>query len=122
MPSNRARNGRRANESKGGNSQRQAGGSRDGTPGASQTRRGGKSAATVNRSTDNSQNGPAIQNSSTAQEEHASAGFNSEAVEAALKQGFEAKATLYKPEAKPQNARSESPWGVKRESLKIALS
>ena len=42
-------------------------------------------------------------------------GYNSDAVEALLKQGYEARAPLYRPEVKSQGTKAESPWGVKRE-------
>lgn len=119
MPSNRARNGRRGNDSKGANQHRSTTGSRDGTPSASQSRRGGKVAPNVNRSTDiAAQNGPATQATLPPQDEHAPlAGFNADAVDAALKQGFESKAPLFKPEAKPQITKPEGPWGMKGESI-----
>jgi len=41
------------------------------------------------------------------------AGFNRGAVEVMLKQGYDSKAPLYKPEAKSQITKAESPWGVK---------
>lgn len=118
MPPNRARNGRRGHDSKSANQNRSTAGSRDGTPGAGQSKRGGKTAPGVNRSADSgAQNGPATQSALPSQDEHVPlAGFNPDAVDAALKQGFESKAPLFKPEAKPQTTKPESPWGVKGES------
>lgn len=46
------------------------------------------------------------------------AGFNSDAVAAMLKQGFEAKAPVYKPEAKTQT-KAESAWGAKGKQSSI---
>jgi len=119
MTVNRARNGRRGNDSKGANQNRSTAGSRDGTPGAGQSKRGGKTGPGINRSADTgTQNGPATQLALASQDEHVSpAGFNPDAVDAALKQGFESKAPLFKPEPKPQTTKPESPWGVKGESI-----
>jgi hypothetical protein len=119
MPSNRARNGRRGNDSKGANQHRSTAGSRDGTPGASQSRRGGKSAPNVNRSTDTAApNGPATQATLPSQDEHVPlAGFNPDAADAVLKQGFDSKAPLFKPEAKPQTTKPEGPWAIKGGSI-----
>ncbi|KEF63762.1 uncharacterized protein A1O9_01740 [Exophiala aquamarina CBS 119918] len=115
MPSARARNGRRGNDSKSANPNRSTAGSRDGTPGAGQSKRGGKTGPGVNRSADTgAQNGPATLSALPSSDEHVPlAGFNPDAVDAALKQGFESKAPLFKPEAKPQTTKTESPWGVK---------
>lgn len=121
MPPHSTRNGRRGNDSKGANQHRSAtstASSRDGTPGANQSRRGGKTASGLNRSTETAaQNGPASPASPAIQDEHIPhAGFNAGAVDAALKQGFDSRAPVFKPEAKPQPTKSESPWGLKGQS------
>lgn len=121
MPAHSTRNGRRGNDSKGASQHRSATSttsSRDATPGANQSRRGGKNAPGLNRSTETAaQNGPASPASPAIQDEHiAHAGFNAGAVDAALKQGFDSRAPVFKPETKPQPTKSESPWGLKGES------
>ncbi|EXJ78217.1 hypothetical protein A1O3_09378 [Capronia epimyces CBS 606.96] len=63
--------------------------------------------------TDSVHNGPASQNTPPPEQHVATAGFNSDAVEAILQQGYDAKAPLYKPETKTQTAKPESPWGLK---------
>ncbi|KIX01664.1 uncharacterized protein Z518_09390 [Rhinocladiella mackenziei CBS 650.93] len=114
MPGHRTRNGRRGNDPRGANQQRQSAGSRDAAFNAPQGRRGGKASSNISKSTDNIQNGPATQTSLPLADDHGPMpGFNSDAVEAMLKQGYEAKAPLYKPDAKSQGAKSESPWGMK---------
>ena len=118
----RNRNGRRGNDSRGANQQRQAAGSRDGTPNTQQNRRGGKVGSNINKSNDSAQNGSAPQTQLLPPDEHIPIeGFNSDAVDAMLKQGFEAKALLYKPEPKPQSAKQDNPWGTKRESAPHTL-
>ncbi|KAK4938615.1 hypothetical protein LTR10_020966 [Elasticomyces elasticus] len=108
------RNGRRGNDSKGASQQRQPGGLRDGTPNSNQSKRGGKSSSNVNRSADNTSNGPSSQTSVPPPDDHVPiAGFNAEAVEAMLKQGYATKAPLYKQDSKPQTAKSDGPWGAK---------
>lgn len=117
---NRNRTGRRGNDPRGASAnqqQRQSAGSRDGIPIAQQqSRRGGKLGSTMNKSiSDNTQNGPLAQPSVPPPDDHVPiAGFNSDAVAAMLKQGYDAKASLYKPDAKVQT-KPESPWGAKRE-------
>ena len=119
----RNRNGRRGNDPRGANQQRQAAASRDGTPNAQQNRRGGKAGSNIIKSSDGTQNGPAVQTQLSPPDEHIPiAGFNSDAVDAMLKQGFEAKAPLYKPEVKPQPTKPDNPWGAKRESSAACLS
>ncbi len=115
----RNRNGRRGNDARGANHpQRQPATSRDGTPNPQQqNRRGGKAGSGLNKSasSDHTQNGPSTQAALAPPDDHGPiAGFNSDAVEAMLKQGYEAKAPFYKLDAKAQ-PRPESPWGVKRE-------
>jgi hypothetical protein len=80
-----------------------------------QGRRGGKAAANVNRSMDNLQNGPTMQSVLSPSDGYVPAA-GLEAVEAMLKQGCDAKAVPYKPETKPQTAKADTPWGVKRKS------
>ena len=112
----RNRSGRRGNDPRGANQQRQAAASRDGTPNAQQSRRGGKAGSNINKSNESAQNGPTAQTQLPPADEHVPiAGFNSDAVDAMLKQGFEAKAPLYKLEAKQQPAKPDNPWGTKRE-------
>jgi hypothetical protein len=45
------------------------------------------------------------------------AGFNADAVKEILKNGFDGKATLYKPDTKAQTVTQnpQGPWGAKRE-------
>lgn len=115
MPPKSTRNGRRGNDSSANQhrSTTSTASSRDATPGATQSRRGGKSTQGLNRSTDTAS--PA---SLPGQDEHVPhVGFNAAAVDAVLKQGFDAKAPLFKPESKPQPTKSESPWGLKGKSL-----
>ncbi|KIW17094.1 hypothetical protein PV08_04285 [Exophiala spinifera] len=113
----RNRGGRRGPESRGPNQQqRPSGGSRDGTPGATQGRRGGRGGgSTLNRSSDGMQNGSSSHTAaSTPSDDHVPmTGYNSGAVEAMLKQGYDARAPLYKPEAKTPATKPESPWGAK---------
>ncbi|KAK5045151.1 hypothetical protein LTR84_009484 [Exophiala bonariae] len=121
------RNGRRGNDSKGANQHRSTTSttsSRDGTPGATQNRRGGKPPQGLNRSTETVvQNGPASPASLPGQDEHVShVGFNPAAVDTVLKQGYDAKAPVFKPESKTQPTKSESPWGPKRESSTLPSS
>lgn len=100
---------------RGANQQRQSGGSRDGTPGASQGRRGGRGGSSVNRSAGSMQNGSVSHTASTPTDDHNPMnGYNSGAVEATLRQGYDAKALLYKPDAKAPATKPESPWGAKR--------
>ncbi|KAJ9647711.1 hypothetical protein H2204_000341 [Knufia peltigerae] len=99
---------------RGANQQRQSGGSRDGTPGASQGRRGGRGGSSVNRSAGSMQNGSVSHTASTPTDDHNPMnGYNSGAVEATLRQGYDAKALLYKPDAKAPATKPESPWGAK---------
>jgi hypothetical protein len=71
----------------------------------------------MNRNTDAAQNGSSTLTMISPPNDHAPmTGYNSEAVEAMLKQGYEARAPLYRPEVKSQGTtKAESPWGVKRE-------
>ncbi|KAL2444530.1 hypothetical protein ABEF95_016998 [Exophiala dermatitidis] len=134
----RTRNGRRGNDPKNASQQRQSAGSRDGnsTPhantGSSQQSRKGAGAGAksgsnnVSRSTDNNgQNGSTAQGQTTttslpsSEEQYTpTAGFNYDAVDAALKQGYDLRAPLYKPEPNvAQPARPETPWGLKPGSM-----
>lgn len=116
MTSGRTRNGRRGNDSKGALQQRQHGGPKDGTPNATQSRRGGKSSSALNKSAENASNGSSGHTSVAPPDDYVPMpGFNAEAVEAMLKQGYAAKAPMYRPETKPTTARSDAPWGAKRE-------
>lgn len=120
-PRNRA--GRRGNDPRGTNSNQHrqstsaSAGSRDSTANTNHNRRGGKSGSNLSKSTDNIQNGPAATLTSLPpQDDHVSlAGFNAAGIEAALKQGFDPKAPLYRPDTKSQPTTPQSPWGVKRE-------
>ncbi|EXJ56778.1 hypothetical protein A1O7_07122 [Cladophialophora yegresii CBS 114405] len=122
MPHNRNRAGRRGTDSRGANSNphRQSTSasavSRDGAN-ATQNRRGGRGSSNLSKSTDNVQNGPTAPAASLPPpDDHVPmAGFNAGAVEALLKQGYEPKTSLYKPEAKSQTPSPSSPWGAKRE-------
>merc|ERR1711939_880391 len=108
------RGGRKGPDPRGANQQRQSGGSRDGTPGPSQSRRGGKAGSSMHRNTDAAQNGSSSQSMISPPNDHVrTTGYNSDAVEALLKQGYEARAPLYRPEVKSQGTKAESPWGVK---------
>ncbi|EXJ73999.1 uncharacterized protein A1O5_02293 [Cladophialophora psammophila CBS 110553] len=91
--------------------------SRDGSSNTHQNRRGGRGGSNLSRSSDNLQNGPlTTPNTVSPQDDHVPiAGFNSDVVEAMLKQGYEAKAPLYKSDIKSQTTTPQSPWGVKRE-------
>src|SRR6202000_1453215 len=99
----RTRAGRRGNDSRGANSNQHrqstsaSAGARDGTN-SNQNRRGGKGAANLSKSTDNIHNGPPTTSTTLPPpDDHVPiAGFNSDAVEAVLKKGYETKATLYK--------------------------
>ncbi len=113
MTFHRVRNGRRGNESRGASQPRLSAPSRDGSSSMSQGRRGGKAASSVNRSMDNSQNGPPMQSVLPPPDGYIPAP-GLDAVEAMLKRGCDAKAVPYKPETKPQNTKSDTPWGVKR--------
>ncbi|ETI26204.1 hypothetical protein G647_02981 [Cladophialophora carrionii CBS 160.54] len=124
MTNNRNRAGRRGNDSRGANSNlhRQSTSasavSRDGTN-ANQNRRGGKGPSNLSKSTDNVRNGPnAPATSLPPPDDHIPmAGFNAGAVEAMLKQGYEPKTSLYKPDAKSQAPSPSSPWGAKPGSM-----
>lgn len=127
MPPRSTRNGRRGNDSKGAGQHRSTtstASSRDGTPGAPQSRRGGKLPHSLSRPTDTAaQNGPASPASLPGQDEHVfHVSFNLAAVDAVLKQGFDGKAPVFKPESKPQPTKSESPWGPKGESSPLSFS
>ncbi|EXJ88433.1 hypothetical protein A1O1_05363 [Capronia coronata CBS 617.96] len=113
MPGHRNRNGRRGNDPRGTNPQRQSTGPRAGTPNASQARRGAKAGSNMNRSIDSVHNGSARQATPPPEQHVAMAGFNSDAVEAVLRQGLDTKAPVYKPETTPQTTKPESPWGLK---------
>lgn len=116
MTLRRIRNGRRGPESRAANQQRHSAGPRDGSSSTSQSRRGGRGGLNANRSTDNFQNGPKSQSPLPPPDDHVPMpGFNREAVEAMLRQGYDMRAPLYKPETKSQTGKPESPWGVKRE-------
>lgn len=116
------RNARRANDIRPNSQSRQAPAPRDVATSANQSRRGGKSGASaMSRSTNNSRNGSLSQATpSTYEEPPPVASSNVGSVDAALKQGFDSNAPVYKPEAKPQPARSESPWGTKGAPLRFA--
>jgi len=114
--------GRRGKDSRGSNqnsnNQRQstsAAASRDGSHSVTQNKKVGKQGSNLSKSTDNVQNGPTSPATSVPPpDDHApTAGYNSGAVEAMLKQGYDGKATLYKPDAKAQTSNPQSPWGVK---------
>ncbi|KIW22997.1 hypothetical protein, variant [Cladophialophora immunda] len=117
------RPGRRGNDPRGANSNQQrqstsaSAASRDGSSHTYQSRRGGKAGSNLSKSSDNIQNGPTTTPTTLPpQDDHVPlAGFNSDVVEAMLKQGYEARAPLYKPDTKSQAATPQSPWGVKRE-------
>ncbi|KAL2444554.1 hypothetical protein ABEF95_017051 [Exophiala dermatitidis] len=134
MPGNRrTRNGRRGNDSKNASQQRQSAGSRDGTPHANSSQQSRKGAgaksgsnASLSRSTDNNgQNGSAAAGQPTgnivpsSEEQYTpTAGFNYDAVDAALKQGYDLRAPLYKPEPNvAQTTKPETPWGLKPGSM-----
>jgi hypothetical protein len=71
----------------------------------------------MSKSTDNMQNGPAATATSPAPpDQHVPiAGFNAQAVEGILKQGYDTKASFYKPDAKHTTTTTpQSPWGIKR--------
>ncbi|KIV95656.1 hypothetical protein, variant [Exophiala mesophila] len=109
-----SRSSRRGNDIRPSNQSRQSVTPKDVATSATQSRRGGKAGAPVmSRSTDNSRNGSSSQATSSFDEGPAIPGSDAGAVDAALKQGFDANAPVYKPEAKPQPGRSESPWGTK---------
>merc|ERR1711939_1263270 len=88
------RGGRKGPEPRGANQQRQSGGSRDGTPGPSQSRRGGKAGSSMNRNTDATQNGSSCQTMISPPNDHVPM-------------------TGYSSEVKSQSTKTESPWGVK---------
>ncbi|KAK7900718.1 hypothetical protein LTR67_003002 [Exophiala xenobiotica] len=114
MQSSRNRGGRKGPEPRGANQQRQSGGSRDVTLGPSQSRKGGKAGSSMNRNTDAAQNGSSTLTMIPPNDHVPMAGYNSDAVEAMLKQGYEARAPLYRPEVKSQGTtKAESPWGTK---------
>lgn len=69
----------------------------------------------MNRSAEGMPNGSSSHTASTPSDDHLPmTGYNSGAVETTLKQGYDGKAPLYKPEAKPPATKPESPWGTKR--------
>ncbi|KAJ9615567.1 hypothetical protein H2200_001642 [Cladophialophora chaetospira] len=124
MTKRKPRSGRRGNDTRGVNSnsasnqQRQStsasAASRDGSN-PSQNKRAGKGTSNLTKSTDNVQNGSTPTTPSLPPpDDHVSiAGFNAAAVDATLKKGYDAKAPLYKAEAKPQPPVAQSPWGAK---------
>jgi hypothetical protein len=70
----------------------------------------------MNRNTDAAQNGSSTPTVIPPNDHVPMVGYNSDAVEAMLKQGYEARAPLYRPEVKSQGTtKAESPWGAKRE-------
>jgi hypothetical protein len=113
----RNRAGRRGNSNQQRQSTSASAASRDGT---NTSRRGGKAGSSLNKSSDVSSN--VSKSTATApppQDDYVPMiGFNADAVKEILKNGFDGKATLYKPDTKAQTVTQnpQSPWGAKRES------